>query len=239
MPCVLKRTRPNFREPQRRLLCKKARQTDRPVLHLENAVRIQRSRQQCLAGMLVLARIGLRGRVIEPRTATSGVAGDAADSESDEEGNHRPVPGAIVAAGLVDVLGHLRRLFVLHKELEEMFSTCPICLDPMITPDHNGDDDPDVSVTRCLHFFHTDCVREWLSYHGTCPLCRDDDINEDLLYPLSSLKEKQHGLAFNLNETCSLLMDVVSRMKPANTETNFTMLARLLTQIDVATQVLG
>lgn len=43
---------------------------------------------------------------------------------------------------------------------------CSICL---VSYDHPYDI---VSVLKCGHVFHTDCVSSWLNQRDTCPLCR-------------------------------------------------------------------
>ena len=32
--------------------------------------------------------------------------------------------------------------------------------------------DVDVTIMRCEHKFHRNCINEWLKYSNTCPLCR-------------------------------------------------------------------
>lgn len=42
--------------------------------------------------------------------------------------------------------------------------------------DHNNDNDHDHS-NECHHWFHEDCIMEWLQNHDECPLCRVDMIH--------------------------------------------------------------
>ncbi|KAF8033199.1 hypothetical protein BT93_D1950 [Corymbia citriodora subsp. variegata] len=46
-------------------------------------------------------------------------------------------------------------------------TTCPICL---------GEYQPKETlrtIPECNHYFHVDCIDEWLRLNGTCPLCRN------------------------------------------------------------------
>nr|AVL95378.1 transcription factor RH2-2 [Diospyros kaki] len=45
-------------------------------------------------------------------------------------------------------------------------NTCPICLS-----DYKPGD-PLRSMPGCRHYFHADCIGEWLSLNATCPICR-------------------------------------------------------------------
>lgn len=42
---------------------------------------------------------------------------------------------------------------------------CPICLDDF-------KDRKTVERQRCNHYFHKECINEWLKTHHTCPVCR-------------------------------------------------------------------
>lgn len=43
--------------------------------------------------------------------------------------------------------------------------TCAICLESFTINDM-------VSVMKCNHNFHAECLEEWLTKHRSCPLCR-------------------------------------------------------------------
>jgi E3 ubiquitin-protein ligase RNF38/44 len=49
-------------------------------------------------------------------------------------------------------------------------STCPICISEMVIGEQ-------ARVLPCSHFFHKDCVDEWLGVNASCPTCRAG-INE-------------------------------------------------------------
>lgn len=59
------------------------------------------------------------------------------------------------------VLGENRRL----PEPSEW--TCPICLSEYQPKDTVR------SIPECNHYFHVDCIDEWLRLNGSCPLCRN------------------------------------------------------------------
>lgn len=46
---------------------------------------------------------------------------------------------------------------------------CVICCNPFIT--HN-EHIPDYFITECKHEFHYSCIKQWLKYKESCPLCR-------------------------------------------------------------------
>ncbi|KAL3818285.1 hypothetical protein ACJIZ3_004190 [Penstemon smallii] len=46
-------------------------------------------------------------------------------------------------------------------------ATCPICLTDYQPKETLR------SIPECNHYFHADCIDEWLKLNGTCPLCRN------------------------------------------------------------------
>jgi hypothetical protein len=61
-----------------------------------------------------------------------------------------------------------------NEDILRMDSTaeCPICLEPV---------DLKTEITRllCKHWFHSQCIRQWLAKYNTCPICRRDLKNMD------------------------------------------------------------
>lgn len=49
---------------------------------------------------------------------------------------------------------------------------CPICLDGII--------EVDLSVIKCNHMFHKECIDKWFKKSHRCPLCRDSLFNLNL-----------------------------------------------------------
>jgi len=43
--------------------------------------------------------------------------------------------------------------------------TCSICLD-------HYENNSDVSITPCIHFYHQTCIEKWLENNSNCPYCR-------------------------------------------------------------------
>ena len=41
---------------------------------------------------------------------------------------------------------------------------CPICLD---------DNNLDISIDKCKHWYHKECIYNWLKESNSCPLCRE------------------------------------------------------------------
>ncbi|XP_059662213.1 putative RING-H2 finger protein ATL21A [Cornus florida] len=58
---------------------------------------------------------------------------------------------------------------------------CPICLSDYQPKDVLR------TIPECNHFFHADCVDEWLRMNATCPLCRNLPDGSSLVTPCSSM----------------------------------------------------
>lgn len=54
-------------------------------------------------------------------------------------------------------------------------SPCSICLTPL---------EKNISVLKCNHRYHKDCIQTWRRVNNTCPLCRDP-----IIYPIDQNKE--------------------------------------------------
>lgn len=52
-----------------------------------------------------------------------------------------------------------------NKNIEN--KNCSICISDFI-------DEDDVSLTKCNHLFHNNCLVEWTHYKQSCPTCRFD-----------------------------------------------------------------
>ncbi|XP_039055977.1 putative RING-H2 finger protein ATL21A [Hibiscus syriacus] len=61
----------------------------------------------------------------------------------------------------VTLLGESRRLPRLNH------NTCPICLDEYQAKEKLR------TIPDCKHYFHADCIDEWLKLNAACPLCRN------------------------------------------------------------------
>ncbi|XP_022849097.1 RING-H2 finger protein ATL33-like [Olea europaea var. sylvestris] len=57
------------------------------------------------------------------------------------------------------------------KNLAPPLQSCSICMDSF---EIENDSDTSATVTElpCQHYFHKDCISEWLNRSNTCPLCR-------------------------------------------------------------------
>lgn len=49
---------------------------------------------------------------------------------------------------------------------------CPICIERF-----NIEKDNIVKLEHCNHYYHKDCIIEWLKIKINCPLCRNEQIN--------------------------------------------------------------
>jgi hypothetical protein len=82
------------------------------------------------------------------------------------------------------------RLRVAQKQLEEieqrfksfLDSNCPICVDKVNKP---------VMEPKCQNIFCGSCLMTWLSKKHTCPMCRGDTKESDLIYIRSKSKEEK------------------------------------------------
>ena len=56
-----------------------------------------------------------------------------------------------------------------HFKTTKTLGACTICLEKQIKGD-------DVCILQCCHMFHYQCIKQWMKYKKTCPLCRNNII---------------------------------------------------------------
>ena len=54
----------------------------------------------------------------------------------------------------------------LEESKKEKNNECSICISDFTN-------DSIISITKCNHIFHTDCIKEWYKYKTDCPICRE------------------------------------------------------------------
>ncbi|XP_062145827.1 putative RING-H2 finger protein ATL21B isoform X3 [Alnus glutinosa] len=59
-------------------------------------------------------------------------------------------------------------------------NTCPICLSEYQPKEELR------TIPECNHYFHANCIDEWLKLNGTCPLCRNSPDGSALVTPSST-----------------------------------------------------
>ena len=57
-----------------------------------------------------------------------------------------------------------------NAHLEEEECTCAICLTTEVVV--VSDESSWTTLVDCSHRFHTECIRRWLDFRSTCPMCR-------------------------------------------------------------------
>ncbi|KAM3711868.1 hypothetical protein ACB098_01G141300 [Castanea mollissima] len=65
---------------------------------------------------------------------------------------------------------------------------CPICLSEYQAKETLR------SIPECNHYFHANCIDEWLKMNATCPLCRNSPDQSFLTSPSSSLSSSSSSL---------------------------------------------
>ncbi len=64
-------------------------------------------------------------------------------------------------------------------------TSCCICIENFTQLD-------EVRILRCGHFFHTDCIIQWLRKNNACPYCRKDFTKDNLLDTESDLADRMN-----------------------------------------------
>lgn len=62
---------------------------------------------------------------------------------------------------------------------DEGKAKCSICMADVREPNDEGIINEYVCELPCKHWFHEDCVKEWLKSHDSCPICRKPIVNHD------------------------------------------------------------
>ena len=67
------------------------------------------------------------------------------------------------------------------------YGECGICFEPVVSIDPTS-----TTEFKCHHFFHNQCIGEWLEKRSSCPLCRRlvDRITIDIADTIVALKKK-------------------------------------------------
>lgn len=82
----------------------------------------------------------------------------------------------------------ISRLYPSAKDKKNL-ENCSICLEPYRVGEtvvrlkkkkskKKASDDPTITEKSCPHWFHEECILEWLATHDECPLCRMDMVND-------------------------------------------------------------
>lgn len=62
-------------------------------------------------------------------------------------------------------------MILVVKQKSQMVYFCPICQDSIVI--EKDTTDPNITILRCDHTFHTDCLMEWIRHSGNtrCVYC--------------------------------------------------------------------
>ncbi|XP_059440783.1 putative RING-H2 finger protein ATL21A isoform X1 [Corylus avellana] len=71
-------------------------------------------------------------------------------------------------------------------------NTCPICLSEYQPKEELR------TIPECNHYFHVNCIDEWLKLNGTCPLCRNSPDGSALVTPSSLSSSSSTSLSPSL-----------------------------------------
>lgn len=92
-----------------------------------------------------------------------------------------PRPRSSPGLDLTTIESYTKTVLGESRRLPKDDDTCPICL---------SDYKPKESlrtIPECNHYFHADCIDEWLRLNGTCPMCRNLPEKFICGYALSSI----------------------------------------------------
>jgi len=81
--------------------------------------------------------------------------------------------------------------------------TCPICLEDFQV-------DEKVKELKCKHFFHNDCIVEWLKLHSTCCICRTEFTTD----------KQQQQQTSNATTSSNVSSNTESTSRPADATTS-------------------
>ncbi|XP_031280893.1 RING-H2 finger protein ATL20-like [Pistacia vera] len=70
-------------------------------------------------------------------------------------------------------------------------NTCPICLSEYQAKETLR------TIPECNHYFHANCIDEWLKINGTCPLCRNSPEGSDIVTPSMSTSSHSSPSSFS------------------------------------------
>lgn len=76
-----------------------------------------------------------------------------------------------VAAGMLDRLMAQLPAVLVDGKNEKWHDPCTICLEAM-------EEGEIAIVLPCVHYYHRDCIREWLRHSRLCPLCKRSALSE-------------------------------------------------------------
>ena len=83
---------------------------------------------------------------------------------------------------------------------------CVICLSPINTRNEEIE-----RSSNCKHFFHRQCIVEWISQNSTCPMCRVkwEVLRSTQELILAKIKEISSNIVKALNSSffCKVLLD--------------------------------
>ena len=97
------------------------------------------------------------------RVPPSGGGGSGGQHAAAAAGPQPPAPAA-VSVGMARSVGPLVCTYRRADGWRE--AACAVCLAEL------ADGEAVRVLPECMHYFHAECVGEWLRAHDTCPLCR-------------------------------------------------------------------